>query len=143
LFLIAWAASAVQAQVLKEYQIKAAFVYNFTKFVEWPVKCFRDATDPIRIGVFAKVLTFKDLEIAVKDRKVKNRPLVVTEIKSVEDARGMHVVVLDAAVGASMKEMLASLKDAPVLNHRRVGAVCRGGWNSQLCPRRRQTAFRG
>jgi hypothetical protein len=115
LFLIAWAASGVQAQVSREYQIKAAFVYNFTKFVEWPATCFSEATDPIRIGVFAKSPYTKELENAVKDRKVNVRPLLVIEIRSVEEARGMHLVVLDSAANGQMKEMLAALKNAPVL----------------------------
>jgi hypothetical protein len=37
-----------RAQVINEYQVKAAFIYNFSKFVEWPPQVFKTATTRLR-----------------------------------------------------------------------------------------------
>jgi hypothetical protein len=116
LFLLGAAAFSAQAQASKEYQLKAAFVYNFTKFVEWPTNRLSDDHAPIVIGVFANSRYARELEEAVKNRKVNGRKIVVNEIHSIEQARGVQMLVFDGAPEAQMKEALQALKDSPVLS---------------------------
>jgi hypothetical protein len=116
LFLVGFCCLNVQAQVSKEYQLKAVFVSNFTKFIEWTPNSFSDDTAPIVIGVFADSRYTRELEKAVKNRKVNGRSIVVNEMRSIEQARGFQMLVFDAAPDARMKETLQALKDAPVLS---------------------------
>src|ERR1700693_3255052 len=51
-------------------QIEAAFVYNFTKFIEWPPQSFADLNAPIVIGVLGDSPMAVVLEEVVRDRKV-------------------------------------------------------------------------
>ena len=46
--------SDAQSQELTEYQVKAAFIYNFAKFVEWPGDAFTESAAPLRICVLGK-----------------------------------------------------------------------------------------
>src|SRR5437879_1124996 len=70
------------AAVSKAYQIKAAFLYNFAKFVEWPAQSFADANSPIIIGTYCPDAFAATLEQVVKDRKVNGRTLVVRKLES-------------------------------------------------------------
>jgi len=90
--LLGWAATTVRADVGKEYKIKAAFLYNFTKFVEWPAVCFASDDAPIVIGVVGENPFGGELEKAIHDRKVNGRGLVVCAVRSAADLRRVHVV---------------------------------------------------
>ena len=116
LFLVGLCCFNVQAQASKEYQLKALFVSNFTKFVEWTPNRFSDDNAPIVIGVFADSRYTRELEKAVKNRKVNGRSIVVNEMRSIEQARGFQMLVFDAAPDAQMKVTLQALRDAPVLS---------------------------
>src|ERR1700694_2609549 len=56
------------ASVSKEYLLKAAFLYNFTKFVEWPPERFANEPSPIVIGVLGRNPFGEELEKIVQGR---------------------------------------------------------------------------
>lgn len=79
-------------EVSKEYRIKAAFLYNFTKFVEWPPERFADDEAPIVIGVLGDDPFGRALEETVQDRKVNARPVRVVKLNDEAGAAAAHVV---------------------------------------------------
>lgn len=87
-------ALAADAPVSKEYQIKAAFLYNFTKFVEWPPARFADATSPIVLGLLGPTPLEGELEKIVAGRKVNGREIIIRMIKTSDEAKAAHVVFL-------------------------------------------------
>ncbi|MDB6039028.1 MAG: putative transrane protein [Verrucomicrobiales bacterium] len=84
------------SQVSKGYQIKAAFLYNFTKFVEWPPERFPDASSPIIIGIVGNNSFARELETIVKDRKVNGRAIIVKIVESAADASLAQVMFFNA-----------------------------------------------
>jgi hypothetical protein len=84
------------APVSKEYELKAAFLYNFTKFVEWPSPRFPDTTAPIVLGVLGSSPFGDALEKIVRDRKVNGRGIAIRYFDSVRDAHAAHVVFIGA-----------------------------------------------
>ena len=48
------ARAQTQAQPLSEYQVKAAYLFNFSRFVEWPQSSFSDPEAPLVIGIIGK-----------------------------------------------------------------------------------------
>jgi hypothetical protein len=85
-----------RADVSKEYQVKAAFLYNFTKFVEWPPARFADDTSPIVIGVLGRNPFGDELEKIVKDRNVKRRAIVVKLVSTADDVLTVHLLFVPA-----------------------------------------------
>lgn len=87
-----------------EYQVKAAFLFNFLKFVEWPPPA---GDRPWTIGVvghrdFADLLS--DL---VRGKTVNGQPVVVKRIAGLADSRGCHIVYSpDAASGSQLPGVL-------------------------------------
>ena len=79
--------AADAADVSKEYQIKAAFVYNFTKFVEWPATRFAETDSPIVIGVLGENPFGGELDKMVQGRKVHGRAIVVRRVVSIEEGK--------------------------------------------------------
>lgn len=78
----AYAAGADSAPS-KEYQVKAAFIYNFIKFVDWPEPAAAeadqqadDSTEPITIGIIGENPFGKAFE-AIKKKKIQDREVVI------------------------------------------------------------------
>jgi hypothetical protein len=108
---------SVQAQPESpsEYQVKAAFLYNFTKFVEWPAEAFKDPNAPIIIGVVGEDPFGSILDQIVSGKTVNGRRLV---IKRVSEARGLktcHVLFISSSERNRLSPIIGSLNGSSVL----------------------------
>ncbi|MDD5010829.1 MAG: YfiR family protein [Phycisphaerae bacterium] len=70
----------------REYQVKAAFLYNFIMFVDWPEEKMPAVNEPIIIGIIGKD-PFGDAFDPVKDKQAKDRKVVVKRFKGLEDLK--------------------------------------------------------
>lgn len=124
---LAWAAALVLATCLappaggadiataKEHQLKAAYIYNFTKFVEWPAQRSADPNSPLLIGVVGQGALHEEIAAVIKDRKVNGRPLAVRLIETPAAARSVHLLFLGASEDARLPGFLDALAGANVL----------------------------
>jgi hypothetical protein len=103
-----------QSQAFDEYQVKAAFLYNFAKFVEWPSDSFKNPTDPISICVLGANPFGHRLEDAVKGKQINERRLLVRQISDVAEAAACHIVFV-AAETKRPADLLGRVKASPVL----------------------------
>ena len=98
-----------------EYQLKAAFLLNFTKFVEWPPAGFAEPTSPIVLGILGENPFGNILERTIRDKTINNRPLVVKAFRSSADATNCHILIISTSEKARLPEILANLRGASVL----------------------------
>ena len=103
------------AEASREDQLKAAFLYNFTKFVEWPETSFQNPDDPILLGVLGKSPLQSELEKVVENRKVGDRGLVVKSVATVDEAANVHVLIVGEQDDRRVREWLGALSDSSVL----------------------------
>lgn len=108
-------APALRAEVAKEYQVKAAFLYNFTKFVEWPPEHFRDATRPITIAVFGRNPFGGELQAAVRDRTVNGRELQIVSVADEAKAAAADMIFVSAGEEEHFAAASAAWRAAGVL----------------------------
>lgn len=78
--------------VSKEYQLKAAFLYNFTKFVEWPTHRLAAPETPLIIGVLGHNPFGDELAKAVQGRTQNGHPLVVTNLTAAPAGTNVHLL---------------------------------------------------
>jgi len=104
-----------ETAVTKEYQVKAAFLYNFGKFVEWPAAVMPQGTSPIVVGVFGKNPFGAELEKLVRDKTINEHPIKIRQPQTPEDLRSCHMVFVSEEEGKRLPELLAALKGASVL----------------------------
>jgi hypothetical protein len=107
--------AAAEPVVTKEYQVKAAFLYHFTKFVEWPAEKFATTNAPIVIGVLGRSPFGLALEEVVKDRKVNGRAIQIKSVKAATEIQGLHVLFVGAAEDNRMAEVAPALRVGSVL----------------------------
>jgi YfiR/HmsC-like len=75
-----------------EYRVKAAYLINFTRYVEWPAESFETPAAPIVICVLRADPFGPLLDTAVAGRTSQGRPLEARRIRSAEEASGCHLV---------------------------------------------------
>lgn len=105
----------VEAQSNSEYQIKAAYLYNFGKFVQWPSAAFSGPSDPFRICILGDSPFDQKLESAFSSRKIQNHPVHVIYPDSTAQSRKCHVLFLSPSESGHMKAIVADLRSDPVL----------------------------
>ena len=103
-----------EGAVSKEYQLKAAFLFNFTKFVEGPAKSFK-TDDAIVIGTFGRNPFGAELENAVRDRKINGRAIVVQPVQTAEAAKSVHLLFVSASEDARLDELKDLFSSAGIL----------------------------
>ncbi|HEV8524189.1 MAG TPA: YfiR family protein, partial [Terriglobales bacterium] len=70
-----------------EYQVKAAFLYHFAKFVEWPPDAFPRPSAPLHLCVFGEDPFGGELERFANEKTVAGHPLRVLQPKRIEQAK--------------------------------------------------------
>jgi hypothetical protein len=98
--------SSADSTVAKEYKVKAAFIYNFAKFVEWPAQKLADDGAPIVIGVLGPNPFGDELENALKGRQINGRPVVVRQFDNVEAAKAAHLLFVSLNDESKLRKAL-------------------------------------
>lgn len=108
-------AQSSQGDVSKAYQIKAVFLFNFSQFVNWPVKPVPDAQTPFTIGVLGDNPFGDFLDQTVHGEKVNGRDLVVQQYRRVEDVTNCEILFISQSESRHFKEDLAVLRGRNIL----------------------------
>jgi len=78
--------SRADSESVREYQLKAAFLYNFLMFTDWPEEKMSADDKPIIIGIMGKD-PFENAFEPIKDKDAKNRKVIVKRFKGLEDLK--------------------------------------------------------
>ncbi len=100
--------------LLPEYQVKAAFLYNFIKFVEWPNEALQDTSNTITIGILGKSPISAALK-SIEDKGVKKHKLVIKHFKKHKDLELCHVLFISQSARKSLNEVLEKLQGSSTL----------------------------
>ena len=104
-----------QSEQPSEYQLKAAFLFNFTKFVEWPDSSFEDPQAPIVLGIIGDDPFGDNLARIIAGQKVQGRSLVIRKERWGDDLRRCHVLFVSASEHEHSARILGSVQSANVL----------------------------
>jgi hypothetical protein len=117
------------ADASKEHELKAAFLYNFTKFIEWPTNRFQDASAPFIVAVAGHSPCAAELEKIAKERKVNGRTLIIKTVTTPEDVKDAQILFIPASKGAHLKEWLTAAHQAGALS---IGESDSAGWKNSI-----------
>jgi hypothetical protein len=113
-------------QSVPEYHLKAVFLYNFGRFVEWPKQALGAKGKPFVIGVVEKDKLEDGLAL-ISGKRVKGRPVKVLSCQSAEEMLKCHIVFLNSGDDLRVKRLLQSLQGSPVLTVGETEGFCRWG----------------
>jgi hypothetical protein len=116
-----------QAERVSEYQVKAAFLYNFAKFVEWPDAPSTNGRDPILLCVAGRDPFGKILEQTILGKTANGHPFMIKLFKKDEDASGCHILFTDSSDETYIRSLFDRLKGSSVLTVGETGKFLRLG----------------
>jgi hypothetical protein len=97
-----------------EYQVKAAFLLNFVKFIEWPSTAFADEKSPLVIGVAGDDPFGAALD-ALEGQIVKNRTVQVKRLSNTDGIRKCHLLYIGTSEEGRIRDIVSAIGEAPVL----------------------------
>jgi hypothetical protein len=112
---------------IDEYQVKAAFIYNFARFVQWPSWAFPNANDPFAICILGRDPFGRSLEDTVAGRTIEGHPLVVRHVADRRKAAGCQIVFIDSTESRHLLPTAGDLRPTGILTIGESEAAAAGG----------------
>jgi len=98
----------VRAETPDEYQVKAAFLYNFVKFIDWPVDAFSDSSAPIIIGVVGDDPFGSKIDQVINGKIANGRPLVLKRFPNFKALTFCHILFICSSEKNNLRQALAA-----------------------------------
>ncbi len=102
-------------RVASEYDVKAAFLYNFAGFVTWPTSAFPATGSPFVIGVLGEDPFAGRLESTIRGESINGRPMAYRRVSRIDEMRACHVLFVSPSEHARHPDLLSDLRGSPVL----------------------------
>jgi hypothetical protein len=97
-----------------EYKVKAAYLYNFAKFVEWPSETFADSSLPLGICIIGEDPFGSTLD-SIKDKRVKGKKLEVRQYSGSSEIKECHILFISPSEKNNLADILEMIKDRHIL----------------------------
>lgn len=111
-------ADSIDTSDSSEYLIKAGFIYNFAKLVQWPTTAFAQPDSPIVIGILGDDPFGATLDRIVADKKINGRALVVRRLKwsrDFKDVRDCNILFVSSSEKEHIDTVVDMMKLLPIL----------------------------
>ena len=117
LLLAGWSGLTAHAQTapFREAEVKAAFLFNFSQFIEWPVQSFSNATAPFVIGVLGDDAFGHILTQLVQGETIRGRPIVLKSHKRADELAGCQILFISRAEQARLAQIFRTAGNSGVL----------------------------
>jgi hypothetical protein len=88
-----------------EQRVKAAFLFKFASYVEWPPGAFSTPASPLLIGVAGNEALAQELSRVVAKRSLNGRPVSVLRVHEGEPLSGLHILFIDNSQAGRLREL--------------------------------------
>jgi hypothetical protein len=105
----------VRGADIREYQIKAVFLFNFAQFVDWPAGAFPQPESPLVIGILGEDPFGAYLDQAVRGETVNHRTLVIQRYRRVEDVAKCQILFISRSEAGHLEQILSALRGQSIL----------------------------
>jgi hypothetical protein len=92
-----------------EYALKAVFVYNFCRFIDWPDSAFASPNEPLIIGIIGDDPFGSLLNEAVEGEKYHNRPIRIDHFRTPGDIKRCHLLFVSHVGAGRLDPILAAV----------------------------------
>jgi hypothetical protein len=130
---------SAEVNQLTENQIKAAYLYNFAKFVEWPASALPTGA-PLVIGIMGKG-PVGEAQSALSGRSAKGHRVQVRQVARAEEAGGCQILFIAGSERHRIKEILRALPAGGILTVSDIRNFCSQGGMIGLSPQGDKVQF--
>lgn len=98
-----------------EWQVKAAYLYKFGSYIEWPSSTFQSPDSPLRIGIIGADAIADELQKIVAGRSINGRSVAVRKMQRGDPVSGLNILFIGSSNTGQLAETLAAVKGLPIL----------------------------
>jgi len=106
---------AAQNTPTSEYEVKAAFLFHFSQFVDWPDGTFQEADSPLVYCTIGTDPFHGALEASLIGKKMSGHEYQVRHARQISEIQGCHVLFIGEGENGHLTSVLANVKGSPVL----------------------------
>ncbi len=114
-----WSAQTLHATGIRKsrvFEIEAAFLVQFSKYITWPKTSFKDKNSPIIIGIIGRDPFGTKIDRIARTFRTKNRQIEVLRINSdLENADKCHILYISSESIDNMAKIKKAIAEKPIL----------------------------
>jgi YfiR/HmsC-like len=122
-----------QVSPSNEYAVKAAFLFHFAQFVEWPPSALRDSNAPFVFCTLGDDPFQGALEETITGKTIGNRLVRVFHARQLQDTQNCQILFIPASEKKHLPAILAWLKNSPVLTVGEAASFAQDGGMIGFC----------
>lgn len=103
------------AQQFTEYEVKAAYIFNFTKFIKWPAGSFDSPSSPYVLGIYGNDPFGSVIKKIIGNRQSNGRKWIVKYYSRPEQIKQCHILFITDVEQSELRQLVIHLKGKPVL----------------------------
>lgn len=103
------------AQKYSEYEVKAAYLYNFIKFIQWPATAFETKDSEFVIGIYGFDPFKNTLKEVLANNTVQNRKIVIKYFKNPDEIKKCNLLFISDINEEELALLIKKLNNAPIL----------------------------
>ena len=99
-----------------EYNVKAAFLYSFGRYVEWPKDAFEERSGAFVVGIFGEDPFEQILDRIAQSKTIQGRRIVIQKMASIEEMQTCHILFVSHSVSPAQHDAIINkMRDKPTL----------------------------
>jgi uncharacterized protein DUF4154 len=138
---VASSAVLVPGQQAEEYRLKAAFLFHFAQFIDWPSAALPGATSGLVFCVGREDPFHGDLELTLQGKSIAGHPVRILRPQRIQANSGCHVVFIPGKQSGRVREQIAELENVPVLTVGEANDFLQQGGMIRFCMEDRKVRF--
>jgi hypothetical protein len=103
------------AQSVPEHEVKAAYIFNFSKFIEWPADAFKSANAPINVGIVGDSSVASSLQRIVRNQTVEGRPITVRQVGRESNLVNYHIIFVGRSESDRARQIISGVQRHGIL----------------------------
>lgn len=103
------------AEASSEYLIKAGYIYNFAKLVEWPTTSFAQSDSPIVIGIVGTDPFGPIIDKVLEGKRINGHPFVIRRLKPTAEVKECHILFLGSSMESHIADAIRLTRGTPIL----------------------------
>jgi hypothetical protein len=107
-----------------EYKYQSLFMYNFTKYIQWPESA---QSGDFIIGVLGNSYILAELEKVAGTKSVGNQKIIVRKVSSAAEGEKCHILFVPKSESKDFESLQNALKSKPVLVVTEKEGLCKKG----------------
>lgn len=115
LLLAGWNMIAVAQTPPSEYQVKATFLFNFTRYVQWPATSFETTQSPFVIGILGHDPFGPYLKETVAGENVHGHPIIIQKYSEVDEIKNCHILFINISQPSKLESAMQAVSKKGVL----------------------------